>query len=72
LGIKSVIRDLLLPIHLKVILEELVVVPTKTLPLVAVEVVPVVLVKMVLLDLVLLDLVEKEDKFHLPSGIQHL
>tara|TARA_Y100000289_G_C3829217_1_gene102710 strand:- start:194 stop:355 length:162 start_codon:yes stop_codon:yes gene_type:complete len=53
-------------------MEELVVVPTKTLLLVVAVVVPVALVKMALLDLVLLDLVEKEDKFHLPSEIQQL
>tara|TARA_Y100000004_G_C8707883_1_gene324579 strand:+ start:200 stop:361 length:162 start_codon:yes stop_codon:yes gene_type:complete len=53
-------------------MEELVVVPTKTLLLVVAVVVPVALVKMAVLDLVLLDLVEKEDKFHLLSEIQQL
>ena len=63
MGISSVIHHLLLLQHLKVILEELVVLLTKTLPLVVVEVVQVVLVKMVLLDLVFLDLVVLVDKF---------
>ena len=44
--------------HLKVIMEQVVVAPTKTLLLVAVEVVLVVPVRLVLLDLVLLDLVD--------------
>ena len=72
MGINSVIHHLLLLQHLKVILEELVVVPTKTLPVVVVEVVQVVLVKMALLDLVFLDLVDLENKFHPHFKSHHL
>tara|TARA_R100001230_G_C5525507_1_gene61258 strand:- start:102 stop:284 length:183 start_codon:yes stop_codon:yes gene_type:complete len=58
LEINNVTQDLLLLQHLKVIMEEMVAVPIKTLLVLVVAVVQAVLVKMVLLDLVLLDLVD--------------